>query len=1077
MPAPDSNADREILDEARKRFQRCVDWEKVARERALRDTRFAEADSYNMQQWDAQVLRLRQNRPCLTHNKVRQHNLMIVNDARQNKAQIKITPTGDRATYESAQVFAGIIRRIEYQSKAIDAYSTATFHQVQSGIGYCRVVTEYDRPDSFDQEIYIRRIADPRTVYIDPDAKEYDKADMKFAFVFSDIPREIWEEEHGPHDMPPPVALDNASDLWVARDHIRIAEYWRRTEEKDTLHRLHDGTTMRDSEMDAGQRTAFKPLISDSRETTTHAVEWFKIVGDRIEDSGVWAGKYIPIVPCIGEETVIDGVMDRKGHTRSQLDAQRIYNYWAPLALHTRLPTPTGWTTMGEVQTGDQLLDEQGRPTTVIGLSPVFVFRKCLRVEFDDGSHIIADAQHPWQVEERGKAIMGGWQWTNKVVTTADLMPGKHFIHMPKPLDLPDVDLPIEPYLLGVWLGDGRTDGSRITGKTDIDEFREHLAQAGCRLSPVHKDGAFSVYDVWEQFVRMGLAGNKHIPEIYLRASAQQRWALLQGLMDTDGSANARLHTCTFYSTLPRLADGFSELLSSLGLKAVRFRRAAARRKMPNGNICDCLPYDQFTFSAPPDVQVFRLRRKRTVQERARVTHWRRTKRFRITNIEPMPSEPVRCVGVDAPSHLFLAGPSMVPTHNSAAVEQVALQTKTPFIADVRAIENHEKEWDNANVANKPYLPYNGLDDSGKEIAPPARAPSPEMSQAYIQGMMISRQDLLDVTGQYQAELGMPSNERSGVAIQQRQRQGDQATYHYIDNQAKMIRQVGRILLDLVPKIYDVPRVMKIMGEDGSEQDVLINPGGVGKMRDENGQLLNPGGDPFHQVQRTPSGGVQSLDPKQQDQQRLGQELQNVLTIFDPQTGRYDVEADVGPAYGTQRQEAANAFSQIMQANPAAFQLVGDFWAQNSDFPGADQLADRLRRGLPPQYTGGPSPQEQQLQAALQHTQQNAQTQLQRADAEIATLKAQLVLAEEQAKDKAGELENDTYKAETDRLKAVGQIDPHAMQIVVRQLLRDMMQTDIIPHLRRHAEIQGELQQTMAPPEPVNGTGTTPSMQ
>lgn len=718
-----SDADRELLDEARKRFQRCVDWEKTARMRALLDQRFAEADSYNGYQWEQSVVDLRRNRPCLTHNKVRQHNLMIVNDARQNKAQIKISPTGDRATYESAQIFAGIIRRIEYQSKAVDAYSTATFHQVQTGIGYVAVDTEYEREDGFDQEIYVRRIADPRTIYIDPDAKDYDKADMRFAFQFADIPREVWEEEHGKQDMPPPVTFDNTVDMWNTRDHVRVARYWRRNEETDTLHLLHDGTTVRDSELDSVQKNAYKALITDSRETKRHTVEWFRIVGDRIEDRGEWAGRYIPIVPCIGEETVIDGVMDRKGHTRSQIDAQRIYNYWA-----------------------------------------------------------------------------------------------------------------------------------------------------------------------------------------------------------------------------------------------------------------------------------------------------------------------------------------------SAAVEQVALQTKTPYIADARALENHARMWDEANISNKPYLLYNGLDDSGKDIAPPTRSPPPEMSQAYIQGMMISRQDLLDVTGQYQAELGMPSNERSGVAIQQRQRQGDQATYHYIDNQAKMIRQVGRILLDLIPKIYDVPRVMKIMGEDGSEQDVLSQPGS---------------GVPSMQVQQTPQG-PQPLTQQQQDQMALGEKLQNVLTIFDPKTGRYDVEADVGPSYGTQREEAANAFSQIMQANPAAFQLVGDFWAQNSDFPGADQLADRLRKGLPPQYTGGPSPQEQQLQAQLQHVTQTAQQTLQKADAEIAELKAENVRHAERANEKMEELQIKNYDAETKRLTAVGNIDPMSLQIVVRQLLRDMLDTDIIPHLQRHAEIEGQLQ-TMAqptpPPQPGNGNG------
>lgn len=718
--------DDDILEEARQRFERCVTWETTARDRALRDMRFAEGDAYNQTQWDEDIRRVRVNRPCLTHNKVRQHNLMIVNDARQNKAQIKVTPTGDNATYEAAQVFAGIIRRIEYQSKAIDAYSTATWHQVQTGIGYCRVVTEYESGDSFNQELYIRRISDPRTVYLDPDAKDYDKADMKYAFVFVDIPRDEYEREHGKDDMPmqSPTGFDHHdANGFNNRDHVRIAEYWRRNEQKDKLHRLRNGETVREGRMLPHMRQAYRPHIVDTRDVTEHTVEWFKIVGDRVDDRGTWAGKYIPIVPCIGEETVIDGVMDRKGHTRSQIDAQRIYNYWA-----------------------------------------------------------------------------------------------------------------------------------------------------------------------------------------------------------------------------------------------------------------------------------------------------------------------------------------------SAAVEQVALQTKIPYIADVRAIGNFQPLWERANIENKAYLPYNGIGDDGQPIPPPQRTAPPEMSQAYVQGMMVSRQDLLDVTGQYQAELGMPSNERSGVAIQQRQRQGDTATYHYIDNQAKMIRQIGRILLDLIPKIYDVPRVIKIMGDDGSEEDVLSVPGR---------------GVPHQQVTMGPEG-PQPLDQQQQAQIERGQKLKNIISIFDPSTGRYDVEADVGPSYGTQRQEAANAFSQIMANNPAAFQIVGDFWARNSDFPGADELADRLQRGLPPQYGSGPSPQEQQLQQQLQVTQQHAQQVLQQADAHVARLQGEVTRHKELQDAKIAELTIDDYKAETDRLKALGQIDPAAMQIIVRQLLRDMVATDIVPLLRQHAALEGDLQTSMQPtppPQPAGANG------
>jgi hypothetical protein len=299
------------------------------------------------------------------------------------------------------------------------------------------------------------------------------------------------------------------------------------------------------------------------------------------------------------------------------------------------------------------------------------------------------------------------------------------------------------------------------------------------------------------------------------------------------------------------------------------------------------------------------------------------------------------------------------------------------------------------------------------------------------------------------------------VAIQQRQRQGDTATYHYIDNQAKAIRQVGRILIDLIPKIYDVRRVVMTLAEDGSEAKVVVAPDAP-----EAHQQIAPG----------PDGQPVPVTPGQSQRQEEDPDRPDPTVIFNPNVGTYDVEADVGPSYGTQRQEAANAFSQIMQQNPAAFQIVGDFWADNSDFPGADELADRLKRGLPPQYRAGPDPQVQQIAQQAQQAQQQAQGLLQKADAEIAMLKAQLVHQQEQAKDKSAELAIKDYSAETDRLKAIGSVDPMLVQMIARQLWENMQQTDITPHIQSHAALEGALQGAAMPPPPMNGTnGAAPS--
>jgi len=724
VPRPKAG-DAAILREAKERFERCKVWETDWRERALFDTKFANGDALNLWQWDTNVRSERGSRPTLSYNQVRQHNLQVINDARQNKAQIKVTPTGGRASYEAAQVFSGIIRRIEYVSKAVDAYSTATYHQVESGIGYVRVETDYVDEKSFELDLFIRRVADPRTVYMDPDAKMYDKSDANFAFVFEDIPRDRYEEEFGEEDNPAPTTALDHSDGWNDKDHVRVAEYWRRNVNNATIHRLSDGTVVRDDEIPDDLREQVEGMITKSREVAEPEIEWFKLAGDKVIDREEWPGRYIPIVPFIGEETVIDGQMDRKGHTRSQIDAQRIYNYWA-----------------------------------------------------------------------------------------------------------------------------------------------------------------------------------------------------------------------------------------------------------------------------------------------------------------------------------------------SAAVEQVALQTKTPYVARADAIEGRLEQWASANLKNWSVLVYNGVDEHGNPIPPPAREHPPEMAQAYIQGMTIARQDLMSVTGQYQAELGMPSNERSGIAIQQRQRQGDTATYHYIDNQAKAIRQVGRILIDLIPKVYDTARIVKIMAEDGSDSDVAVVP---------NAQAAHQ----HVQPQQQPDGSVAAvpLSPEQAKQAQEDPNQPDPKIIFNPTIGEYDVEADVGPAYGTQRQEAANAFSQIMQQNPQAFQVVGDFWAQNSDFPGADELADRLKRGLPPQYKSGIDPQVQQISQQAQQMHQQAQAFLAKADQEIIALKQENRELQLQLKDKSVSHVIDDYDAETRRLSAVGKIDPHSLQIIVRQMVEDMWQTKLEPMLHAHADIQGQLTQRMAPPQATNGAG------
>ena len=370
---------------------------------------------------------------------------------------------------------------------------------------------------------------------------------------------------------------------------------------------------------------------------------------------------------------------------------------------------------------------------------------------------------------------------------------------------------------------------------------------------------------------------------------------------------------------------------------------------------------------------------------------------------------------------------------NSAGVEAVALQGKSPYIAPVKAIENLETYRAQANTANFPYLPYNDMGDDGRPIAKPERSPPPVMPQAFVQGMTLADQHMMMVSGQYQAELGRPGNETSGVAIQQRQRQGDTATYHYIDHLAQAIRFIGRLIVHAAPKVYDTERVIKIMGADGQASDVHVAP-----------DL-----DAAHQVQQQPGAQPgptpQGTAPTPQDEAAA-----KVRTLWNPSIGRYAVEADVGPSFGTMRQEAFNAFTQILSQNKELTSVIGDIMLKNADFPGADEAGERLRRMVPSQATGGPPPEVQQLHGQLQAIQQHGSAIAGQADKEIAALKAQIAALQADASDKSARTSTADSDAETRRLQAVTAADPDVAKVLARSLLSGLLGMPALPIIQAH---------------------------
>jgi replicative DNA helicase len=494
------------------------------------------------------------------------------------------------------------------------------------------------------------------------------------------------------------------------------------------------------------------------------------------------------------------------------------------LALHTPLPTPTGWTTMGGVKVGDQLIGADGRPVNVVAATEVMHGRPCYEVEFDDGTVIVADAQHQWRTDTRaarrqrdrpvaGREVLAAageefrvvmhtagrhvgmaparipvdvqaapdthrmpstWRAPayasrrallaamtlaadrprnaattaahDPIVTTAQIASTlrvgtdnrlNHCVANALPLDLPPVSLPLPPYVLGVWLGDGASESASFTSadpeitqlvesegirapknaarygyRLQLHEMRSQVAARSCiecgqLFVPATSDvmtcgrvcgirsmrrGARRIRPTCPQCGKpftgltsgtgmcrpclaergsvqailrtLGVLGNKHIPANYLRASQAQRRALLAGLLDTDGTVSPS-GSVQFAVTSRQLAEDFRELITSLGYRCGWFEKPV-RGRSPKTSTAYVI-----TFTTDDDV--FRLCRKRAIHEERRPQRpGPKTRHRYIRAVRAVPSQPVRCVQVDSPDHLYLASRSMIPTHNSTLALDLA---------------------------------------------------------------------------------------------------------------------------------------------------------------------------------------------------------------------------------------------------------------------------------------------------------------------------------------------------------------------------------------------------------------------
>lgn len=624
--ASEKTGDEKIIAEARARFTLAEEAEHDNRVLALEDIKFRAGE-----QWPEEVKneRGRDHRPCLVINKIPQFIQQITNDQRQNRPSIKVHPVDDNADVETAKVIQGLIRHIESNSNADVAYDTAFESAVIGGRGFLRVVTDYATPTSFEQEILIKRIRNPFSVFFDPHSTEPDGSDAKFALIVEDLSKDEFKAqfkntELGKNDDW--KAIGNSAPGWVKDNSCRVAEYFYKEMEEREICLLSNGKVVEKSELPEGQTLvdeAGQPItILQERVANVPVVKWCKIAGDEILQKTDWLGTWIPVIPVYGAELDIDGKRILEGVIRNAKDPARMYNYWA-----------------------------------------------------------------------------------------------------------------------------------------------------------------------------------------------------------------------------------------------------------------------------------------------------------------------------------------------SAETEAIALAPRAPFIAAEGQLEGYENEWNTANRRNHSVLTYKATDIKGQLIGPPQRNSFEPAVGAITQARGLAGEDLKSVTGIYDASLGAKSNETSGVAIQRRNVQAQTSNFHFIDNLTRSLKHVGRIIVEILPKIYDTPRAARIIGEDGEQKVVKVNQ--------ETSTELDKNGKPL---------------------------------LYKLDTGKYDVTVDVGPSYASKRQEAVNSMLEVTRAYPQLAQIAGDLLVKNMDWPGAQEFADRIKKTLPPGLADD-NKEQQPLPPQVQQ-------QMQQMDQMVQQLTEQLKAAQDSMAIKQHELES-----------------------------------------------------------------------
>lgn len=669
-------AEDKTFQRAKRRIDDALEHTRDQRMRMIDDLEFS--NPANPEQWDRIAKAARANRPCLVFDQTNQYIAQVVNDARQNKPGIKPLPVDNLADPKVAEALEGVIRHIEYISRAGIAYDTAAEYAARIGLGGFMVLPKVMRPETNQQEITIRRIHDPLSMILDPDSTEPDGSDLRWAAIEITMAREEFADQWPKAQA---SSFDASDSPWFSEKSIRVCEYFEivETEHPKKVVVTPDGEEIHlgpDEYDNLTATTGFAAPVSREYTATERTVRWLKLSGQEVLEESTFPSQYIPIVPVTGYELWVKGKRHLCGMVRRMRDAQQAYNY-----------------------------------------------------------------------------------------------------------------------------------------------------------------------------------------------------------------------------------------------------------------------------------------------------------------------------------------------ERTAYIEAVALQPSAPYLAPAAAIEGYEDQWRSANTARAAYLPWNHEDEHGNPVPKPERQQPPVLPTAFIQGGQAALGDIQAAVGMYRANLGAPSNETSGKAITARQREGDTANFHYQDNLNRSIEQLGRIIVDMIPRVYDTQRVARILGSDGSQKFVTINPA--------------------------------------QEQPHLRDDQGNVS--INPGIGAYDVRIVSGPSYTTMRQEASEGLSAILQANPALTPVIGPMWARMQDWPEADKVARALTAMAPPQVQQilqGDEAQQmppqamQMLSEAKQHFDALMQ-QLQQCEQELADARKAADEAAEKNAIEQEKIEIERYKAETERLAALKPegIQPETIAGIVAQLMTDMAST------------------------------------